>query len=325
MRKQPAFSLTLILLCSLSGHAAGADEVPYGVGDWPESFGNHRARIRVAEKADAVWVHIPWRRRDANPENKEIIVVDAATNKRVDNVLRVNINRESGDLLFQPATAPGEYYVYYMPYKTFRPWLLPDRHLHGADATRPTRLGRRPASRLAKRIAAGDIAGHSRRQGAGNPGDQRVPPLRSDGGRRHRGRDEEAAGGARGQALPAVSRRPPLPDPHDRRIAAALDPGRAERCVPRRRRTAASSTCSRLACMRRGKDLKNVRVSFTPLNVRAGIRFPPRRMRCFNTGGTDWLGRTFAKTVTWPRAGCSRCGSACRCPRTPLRACIKAR
>ena len=32
------------------------------------------------------------------------------------NICRVEINREFGDLIFQPQTVPGEYYVYYMPF-----------------------------------------------------------------------------------------------------------------------------------------------------------------------------------------------------------------
>ena len=71
-------------LCVGAGRAVG-------VGEWPESLGNHRARVRVEQPANAVWVHLPWRRRDTAPDHIEIIVIDAATNKRVDNVVRVDI------------------------------------------------------------------------------------------------------------------------------------------------------------------------------------------------------------------------------------------
>lgn len=60
--------------------------------------------------------HIPWRRRDLGPEAKNLIVVDAATGKRITNVMRIAINREYGDLVFEPRTVPGVYYVYYLPY-----------------------------------------------------------------------------------------------------------------------------------------------------------------------------------------------------------------
>ena len=114
--------------------------------------------MQVAAKADAVWVHIPWRRRDATPDKKEIIVIDAATNRRVQNVLRVHVDREFGDLLFQPPTAPGEYYVYYLPYRYIgciwwptTVYTLPTDTAQAAWA--------KACQPLAKRMTAGDTQG----------------------------------------------------------------------------------------------------------------------------------------------------------------------
>jgi hypothetical protein len=72
--------------------------------------------VRVEAPADAVWIHVPWRRRDSDPEKKEVLVISAGTGARVRNVARVDVNRESGDLVFQPVSGPGEYWLYYMPY-----------------------------------------------------------------------------------------------------------------------------------------------------------------------------------------------------------------
>jgi len=36
----------------------------------------------VIEKTDAAWAHIPWRRRDRDPEKKATLVVDAAPDNR---------------------------------------------------------------------------------------------------------------------------------------------------------------------------------------------------------------------------------------------------
>jgi len=97
--------------------AAGDADPPRGTGRWDVlAYGNHRAVVRVEEPADAVRVHIPWRRPDAQPEAKEIVVVDAATGLRLADVARVSITREAGDLVFRPATAPGDYYVYFLPF-----------------------------------------------------------------------------------------------------------------------------------------------------------------------------------------------------------------
>ncbi len=94
-----------------------AQPVPYGIASWPEAgHGNHRALVHVSEPANAIWAHIEWRRRDHDPETKDIRVFDAATGERVMNVARVNVTRAYGDLLFQPVTVPGDYEVYYLPY-----------------------------------------------------------------------------------------------------------------------------------------------------------------------------------------------------------------
>ena len=110
-----------------------AKEPARGVGNWAEdigdhkphtrgdgttilSMGNHRAWVMVSDKVDAVSAHIPWRRREENPDHKATVVVDAATGKEIANVVRVAINREFGDIVFQPTSGPGDYYVYYMPY-----------------------------------------------------------------------------------------------------------------------------------------------------------------------------------------------------------------
>jgi hypothetical protein len=92
-------------------------EIPYGTGTWDAAtLGNHRVVVHVAERTDAVAVHIPWRRRDYNPEKKRIIVTDAKTGKQVLNVYFLDINREYGNLMFRPHTVPGDYYIYYLPY-----------------------------------------------------------------------------------------------------------------------------------------------------------------------------------------------------------------
>ena len=77
-------------------------------------MGNHRVIVSVDKPADAVLATIDWRRRDLNPEAKNLIVVDAATGERITNVCRFTIDRERGEVVFQPQTVPGEYYIYYL-------------------------------------------------------------------------------------------------------------------------------------------------------------------------------------------------------------------
>lgn len=87
----------------------------YGTGTWnADSVGNHRIVVSVDKPSDAVLAVIQWRRRDFNPENKDLIVIDAKTGKRITNVCRFQISREKGEVVFQPQTVPGDYYIYYL-------------------------------------------------------------------------------------------------------------------------------------------------------------------------------------------------------------------
>jgi hypothetical protein len=93
-----------------------AQVLNYSFGTWNvDTLGNHRAVIEVKTKSDALLAHIDWRRRDRHPENMDVIVVNAITGKRENNVYRANINREFGELIFQ-ASAAGTYYFYFMPH-----------------------------------------------------------------------------------------------------------------------------------------------------------------------------------------------------------------
>ena len=138
-------------------------QVRYGVGDWPRKLdlGSHRAVVRVEEPADAVWAHIPWRRRDGSPEEKAVIVVDAKTGERLDNVLPVTIRPEYGDVLFQPLTAPGDYYVYYLPHRTPRGCMDAQSYVYlGAGAAgdpEPEWLARNSLARAPKLSASGRV------------------------------------------------------------------------------------------------------------------------------------------------------------------------
>ena len=111
--------LAPVFVCIFGVVAAGveSEDIPYRIAQsrWKPALGNHRAVVRVEGKEDAVWAHLPWRRHDARPEDKDIVVVDAATGREVRNKVPVEVNREFADIVFQGLTAPGEYYIYYLP------------------------------------------------------------------------------------------------------------------------------------------------------------------------------------------------------------------
>jgi hypothetical protein len=104
-------------------HAAFAQEIKYTVAnnDWDaDSLGNQRVVLSISDNANkmAITANIDWRRSDEHPENKQVILVDAATNQRILNVT-ASITRENCALRFEP-TASRKYYLYYLPYKIDR-------------------------------------------------------------------------------------------------------------------------------------------------------------------------------------------------------------
>jgi hypothetical protein len=81
-----------------------------------DSLGNHRAVLNFNGTGKFARAIIPWRRRD-DPQNKRIIIEDSKTKKKIENVKTATLNREYGEIYFEPVSGAGEYYVYYMPYK----------------------------------------------------------------------------------------------------------------------------------------------------------------------------------------------------------------
>lgn len=121
--------ITLLLTLSNFGWAQDAD-YPYNTGTWAnDTLGNHRVMIHVDKNADAVWAHIPWRRRDSRPAEKNILIQDATTGKMITNKLVIKATKEFGDIVFQPQTIGGDYYVYYLPYKQKISPYLNTRHV----------------------------------------------------------------------------------------------------------------------------------------------------------------------------------------------------
>ncbi|MFC5740987.1 glycoside hydrolase domain-containing protein [Dyella tabacisoli] len=106
----------MFAMAALSGATmAMATQAEQPVLRWDaQSYGNHRYTARVEKAADAVHVILPWRRRDAHPEQVAVIVT-GPDGKVIANVLRGSIDRASGELVFQAAQA-GVYAIYYQSY-----------------------------------------------------------------------------------------------------------------------------------------------------------------------------------------------------------------
>src|SRR6185312_2683021 len=111
-------SLAFLLL--FFSASAMAQKIPYTNCNncWnPDSLGNHRVVVEYNGTGKVAKVVIPWRRRDTDPQDKRIIIEDAKTHQKVMNVKSGTLDREFGEIYFEPASGSGIYYVYYMPYK----------------------------------------------------------------------------------------------------------------------------------------------------------------------------------------------------------------
>ena len=100
--------------------AFAPDGVPFVVAEkaWPaDGLGNHRAVVRVNESVRVARAVLDWRRTDPQPEIKGIIVRDAATGTDAAHVVARDVTAERGEVLFNPSSGPGIYFIYYMPYR----------------------------------------------------------------------------------------------------------------------------------------------------------------------------------------------------------------
>ena len=112
-------TIVLIYLGLLTSFAF-AQELKYtnANNDWnADSLGNHRAVITFNGTGSVAKTIIIWRRRDVDPWDKRIIIEDAKTHKKIENVQTGIINNEKAELWFEPTSGKGDYYVYYMPSK----------------------------------------------------------------------------------------------------------------------------------------------------------------------------------------------------------------
>ena len=100
--------------------------IKYESGNWkPDPYGqplvsngNHRFVVITDDSEKTVWAHVPWRRSDPNPHEKDVVIIDAKSGQPIHNKIVTNINNESGDIIFQPNPNSNMYYLYYLPYKT---------------------------------------------------------------------------------------------------------------------------------------------------------------------------------------------------------------
>jgi hypothetical protein len=275
-------AVAILLAVTCAGRAFALDEASYGVAKepWEAGLGNHRAVVHVEQKADAVVTKIPWRRRDHDPERKQILVVDAASGQGITNVARLHVDRFEGTLAFQPQTAPGDYFVYYLPFIPQPGWGSYEK-----DYVRPQETKSEWKDRLPQNTDALPRATVVRLE-ARTDFDSFYPM-------------EVVATPQETQALLDRSAAPYLAFPEDRRF-----PIRMTDELPLRWVKSGPSSEFRGEAQRNEFYVFQIGVWAVRTNLQGlDVEFQgaaAKWLRCFNTGGTNWDGKPFHKTLNVP-------------------------
>ncbi|WNL47714.1 DUF6067 family protein [Dyella sp. BiH032] len=290
MRQRRGAWLMAGALLAMAPAVLAADEHGAPALRWDASrFGNHRYLVQVDAPADAVRVEIPWRRRDAHPERVAVIVTDP-DGAPIANVLRGDIDRASGELVFQAAKA-GTYAVYYQPYvsngRSNYPVVGYAAPKDSADDTwadrfdQPSAWRKLPQAKVLRYEAVDDFDAYTDMERTATPAEldallakQNGPLLLFPETRAHPVRMFDTLPAAWAQRGPGGT----LSDTAQRGEYLSFQVGLWS---PR-------------------AQINEVRVAFADLHGPDGATIPATALTCFNLRGTDYTGRPFTARVDLP-------------------------
>ena len=317
----------------LRGVEKASQDIKYSVTDWKRNdLGRHRVIVHVPESVrqsghvnyarigsygtdtkqqyEAVWAHIPWRRRDQNPEAKGIRIIDAKTKQLVKNVILLAVKQEYGDIVFQAPTIPGDYEVYYLPYVPLSSspwsWGLTDPYLPAYQEPDPnwvTRVawsvGDEPS------IMCGEIGDITRGNWQLLPSAEVVEIQAKTEFDRFDPMEVTATHEEIRALLDQAKEKEYLLFPENRK-----HPIRMFETLPlawiKRGPTAefqgeaqpGEYYCLQIGVFASRAAIDDVRLTFSDLICEGKPAIPASELTCFNLGGTDWLGNVFTQDFT---------------------------
>lgn len=283
-------TITLLLMLPLTTlFQVDAQELYYGTGQWdPQGPGNHRAVIYAEQFTEAVTVKIPWRRLDY-VDSKNLVLIDALTGYRVNNLFSLTKNQDYGEIVFEPVSGEGLYYLYYMPGRVTGRWWHPDAVYEKPEETWDPEWKKNVSSGNdlpeAKVISFESVSDYHSFYPMEIPVTEEERAALLD-----ENRDKDF-----------------LIFPENRNY-----PTRMMETVPLRwiqkgvnepfEGTARQneSYAWQLGIYAPFKPLNNLSVRFSDLKNEKGELFPASAMKCINMGGKDHLGHSFSKKVNIP-------------------------
>jgi hypothetical protein len=281
--------LVTLIFCVLSGAMGFAQTpvLPYTTGKWnADSLGNQRVVVRVDQAGPAVFCEIPWRRRDINPQDKEILIFSQNGSRLVKNVIRLDISRESGKLIFEPVAGAGDYYLYYLPFKSSGGnypkvnYLKPADHADAAWKAKSGDPGILPQARAIEMQSINQLHSFYPMEVIATPGETARYLSRFKGA---------------DMVLFPEYREYPIRmwgDLPYRWIARGAVDRLADSVQQGEYFTFQIGVLA-------GKDsIRDLRVKFTDLAGPGGNRIPAAALTCFNMGGNDWTQKPLVKRIT---------------------------
>jgi len=264
---------------------------------------------RSRYSAKVTWAHIPWRRRDAHPDRKGIRIVDSKTGELVTNFVVLSCKQDYGDVVFEPPTVPGEYEIYYLPYFPMlgspRLWGTTDPYRKRIEDPDPVWLSRVAVMIGDQGVARYQIGDFSRGNWQRLPRAELVEIQAKTEFDRFDPMEIIATAEEIGALRAVTADRPYLVFPEDRGYPVRMFETIPLCWIKRGPRAEFSGTaqpdefyCYQLGIFATSANVSGLELEFRELRTPDGKTIPVEAMTCFNLGGTDWLGKPFAKTFT---------------------------
>ena len=289
-RLQIVFSLTTIcLFITPSCDHGKAIRYTVPVSPWSESFGNHRAVIRIARTAEAVSLDLLWRRHDRRPEEKRFLIVNAETGDTVRNIYRYQTDNERCRLAFGPVKKAGTYYFYYLPFEVQEGW-----GFYGKDylkkESEPSKnwLLENSVTDSGKMslFPAAKVIEIQSRTSFDSFYPMEIIPTQREKKRLLKDFPDEYLLFPEGRENP-VRMKDELPEKWVQSGPSEQFYGKADRF---------EYFAFQIGVYASVKDIKNVKVGFSALKGKNG-EIPPSALTCFNAGGIDPYGNPFVKKI----------------------------